>query len=409
MKKELIAVGIFCAIIMATYASSIFIFLEGNGALVTGMAIGNFRITDDLSLDVDLSLEFKFNNNSDFGENDTQIYDFSNNSNFGKVFGAKWQLKNSSNGSFWFDGIDDYIQVMNNKSFSPNTIGQITISFWIMPATFNFVGTSVDSSAECRLAIVSKIEKLDFYGAEWQFVMYNETGIDNYPRPKRISFYVCNETGGECAGSYFQDNLIKNEWVHVVGVVNGTDTFIYKNGQLRGTQPLSAYGIQMRHTNATLRIGGINGGGSFNGSIDELRIYNKSLSDAEVLALYNSYNFNFTNLSNSSSQPDSDVPEEIVTYNSGNGHSVFDNDYSTTNTTGEHEESVSSGGKDETEVEVLDINESYGYTDLDINLGGINNNNIGRSKEDNFKIVLVVLIFSIIIMGFSIFFLKKYL
>jgi hypothetical protein len=74
-------------------------------------------------------------------------------------------------------------------------------------------------------------------------------------------------------------------WYYVTATYDGSSWNIYLNGASDGTKAqtgnLAAAG--------SLMIGTINGGSYyFNGSIDDLRIYNRALSAAEVSALYSS-------------------------------------------------------------------------------------------------------------------------
>ena len=75
-----------------------------------------------------------------------------------------------------------------------------------------------------------------------------------------------------------------NTWVHVAIVSNGTNYLLYKNGAQVNS---SAYQqIDGGATQFRLAADG-SGNGAFNGKIDEVRIYNRALSAAEVTALYN--------------------------------------------------------------------------------------------------------------------------
>ena len=80
-------------------------------------------------------------------------------------------------------------------------------------------------------------------------------------------------------------------WYHVVGTYNKTTgkQQLYVNGQLVNTQNHTAGNIVVPYTvNADMRIGHSRvNNGYFNGTIDDLRIYNRPLSAQEVQGLYN--------------------------------------------------------------------------------------------------------------------------
>jgi hypothetical protein len=78
-----------------------------------------------------------------------------------------------------------------------------------------------------------------------------------------------------------------NLWMNLVVVINGTDIKVYINGgtptTLTSTVSFGTAGSRQQY------IGGVGGnnGASYEGSIDQVRIFNKALSSAEVTQLYN--------------------------------------------------------------------------------------------------------------------------
>lgn len=79
-------------------------------------------------------------------------------------------------------------------------------------------------------------------------------------------------------------------WYHVVFTYDGgTSVKLYWNGSLISTQSLSG---ALNTTGTTLRFGAaVNGGGTMNGgTVDEVGIWNRELSAAEVTLLYNGGN-----------------------------------------------------------------------------------------------------------------------
>jgi hypothetical protein len=177
-----------------------------------------------------------------------------------------------------FNG-QNYLEIPDSDSLSPASSGEkITIAFWLNPATFNFTGENA--------GYVNFLGKGVSGQHEWTFRIYNSTAQDGGSRAKRVSFYAFNLSGGLGAGSYFQDDLATNEWIFVTGVIDGVNTHIYKNGVERDVDPLSGYSIQMGNGTAPLRIGSRDGESYFQGSIDNLRIYDRALSTAEINQLY---------------------------------------------------------------------------------------------------------------------------
>ncbi|MFA4960367.1 MAG: LamG domain-containing protein [Candidatus Pacearchaeota archaeon] len=188
----------------------------------------------------------------------------------------------------YFNG-NSCIEFMDNDSYSIGKNG-LTVSYWIKPKLFNFEG-----EAEGYVHFLGKNEWGIAPNYEWVFRLYNDKAWDSVSRSKRISFYVFNLTGGLGVGSYFQDDLKEDEWIHVVGVANGTHTLIYKNGILRDKDAykpgLNGFvDIVPKNGNAPLRIGCADRESSFKGSLDEVMIFNRALSSEEIKNLYKSFN-----------------------------------------------------------------------------------------------------------------------
>jgi len=79
------------------------------------------------------------------------------------------------------------------------------------------------------------------------------------------------------------------QWRHVVMVHNGTQDKIFINGALANQKNVTG---ALNDTGMPFSIGNnpIDGGNYFNGDLDDIQIYNRALSDAEVTALYTAQN-----------------------------------------------------------------------------------------------------------------------
>lgn len=177
-----------------------------------------------------------------------------------------------------FDG-KSYIEIADQDYFSPSTTGQkMTVSFWFKPDTYNFTGVNE--------GYVNFMGKSDWSnGSEWEFRLDNETAYDGFSRSERMNFYTFNKGGGLGAGSALNKACPLNTWTHVVGEVDGTKTKLYINGKLVDSDLLSDYAIKMSNTNTPLRIGTSDKDSYLQGSISNVMIFNRALSDAEVLQL----------------------------------------------------------------------------------------------------------------------------
>lgn len=187
----------------------------------------------------------------------------------------------------YFNG-NSCVQFTDNNDYSIGPNG-ITVSAWVKPESFDFTG-----EAEGYIHFLGKQEWNTAPNYEWTFRLYNDKAFDSVSRSKRISFYVFNLSGGLGVGSYFQDDLKENEWIHVVGVANGTHTMIYKNGVLRDTDAYAPglkgfVDIVPGNGNSPLRIGCSDRSSAFQGSIDDVMIFDRALSSSEIKQLYESY------------------------------------------------------------------------------------------------------------------------
>ena len=207
--------------------------------------------------------------------------------------GVAYTSMNPANG-MWFNGVNSFVEVPNSDDFSVATTGALSISAWVRPDTLTF-------SKNEGSGYVDWLGKGEGVGAsgqqEWYFRMYSQGNTEN--RQNRISFYVFNPQGGLGIGSHFQDPVTPGEWIHVVGVIDGQNTYLYKNGALRdcdqyraGSAPPVAgcnqYSFSITPANGTapLRIGTVDLKSFMQGSIKDVRIWNRVLAANEVAALY---------------------------------------------------------------------------------------------------------------------------
>lgn len=182
------------------------------------------------------------------------------------------------------NGTTGYVAVPDHNNYSVPTTGALTVSAWIRPGAVDFP-TTIDGGGDGRY--IDWLGKGDYLAPtqfEWNFRMYNKTSPT---RPNRISFYLFNLAAGTGVGSYFQDGIILGEWIHVVGKVDATSTYIYKNGVLRDSDVYTA-SITPANGTAPLYFGTTSLGDPsfFKGDIKDVRIWNRALSDAEVLQVY---------------------------------------------------------------------------------------------------------------------------
>ena len=165
-------------------------------------------------------------------------------------------------GALSFDGVDDRVNVPNHTSL--NITNAITIEAWV-----NTTLTLVDFNP----TIVAKGVHAYLF----------TIGAYTQATPRVTGFLFINGVWRFLRGN---TPINDGNWHHVVMTYNGSHLSVYRNGILDAT-PLAVSGsinIDLR----PLNIGHYAGtNGHFRGSIDEVRIYNRALSAAEVMANFN--------------------------------------------------------------------------------------------------------------------------
>jgi hypothetical protein len=179
--------------------------------------------------------------------------------------------------AYAFNGTDAYIEIPDHHAFSLPTTKQLSISVWMRP------GTLIFPNAE-GTGYVHWLGKGVTTQHEWTFRMYSADNTED--RANRTSFYLFNLSGGEGAGSYVQEPVTPGTWYHYVTVADmRTDTITwYKNGVRKDQDPFmkSQYQIHPQGGTAPVRAGTRDFASFFKGAIDNIHIYNRALSVAEV-------------------------------------------------------------------------------------------------------------------------------
>jgi hydrogenase maturation factor HypE len=92
---------------------------------------------------------------------------------------------------------------------------------------------------------------------------------------------IYGNTGGQDVGAAGGSALPLNVWSHLAGSYDGSTLRLYVNGVQVATQALTG---SLVTSSGALRIGGNSVWGEyFSGLVDEVRVYNRALSPAEIL------------------------------------------------------------------------------------------------------------------------------
>jgi hypothetical protein len=165
---------------------------------------------------------------------------------------------NTPNSAYQFDGINDYIKVPNSTSL--NFENSITINFWLK------IGEFFES------------ESYPLSHGNWENRW--KVSVTN----KRIRWTVKTSAGIKDLDS--ETELTLNGLYNVTTVYDGSDYEIYINGKL---DALSTFSGSILQTNIDFMIGQVLPGNNqynFKGILDDIRIYNYSLSFQEIRNLY---------------------------------------------------------------------------------------------------------------------------
>lgn len=103
----------------------------------------------------------------------------------------------------------------------------------------------------------------------------------------KVLFSIWQATGIQIEAERVEGALIQNKWCNITAIVDGTYVSIYVNGALKGS-PVT-YDGTIKESAVGVCIGKyvINSEYNFNGSIDDVRIYNRAITSNEVTKLYN--------------------------------------------------------------------------------------------------------------------------
>jgi len=234
--------------------------------------------TNTTIFDDSVVLMYNFDNRSALGENDTLVYDISGNGNNGTVTGganASWTSDGKYNGAFEFNrGIKGYIRIKDDLSL--NLSLNLSIGAWIK-TPYNLGGTSQ------RYAIAGRDG--DGLGSGFLF------GIEGFSSQEHLEFRV---NGDDSHRIYKDYDFLPDVWYFVSITYSGNNANLYVNGINIGSDGNNLENINTPYER-NLTIGATNvksifshGSWRFNGTIDDLTIWNRSLTAEEISQLYKS-------------------------------------------------------------------------------------------------------------------------
>lgn len=166
--------------------------------------------------------------------------------------------------SLQFDGNDDYVDTGLDVSWNDNN--SVTWSFWIRP----------DNISEGGRGILGKI----YPNFEWAF----------YQSSAAVSLVYWDIGGVHTNGmdASWGDILKAEKWTHLVYSWDGSTSKFYADGTLKNIRTAINPSINQNRSNSVM-IGGhifVWADSYFNGLIDQVRVYNQSLTTGQIQKLY---------------------------------------------------------------------------------------------------------------------------
>jgi hypothetical protein len=216
------------------------------------------------TLDDGLVAYYKFNGNA------IDYSGFNNNGTYyGRGFYTSGRL-NDPNSALDLNGSGDYVEIPNSSSLNPTN--QLTISLWL----------KIDTFLNRYTAVIAKGgPTTDGFTNREYLVHFNNDG------------YICIESSGDNQSHNYAEAAIPGlkSWFLFSAIIDRVNhkMQVYINGQLK-IQIDDSYS-SFTINSYSLKIGAWNESNPeyspfFKGGIDELKIYNRALSQEEILSLY---------------------------------------------------------------------------------------------------------------------------
>ena len=248
---------------------------QGQSAIVSNatnlMAVSCYQTTGGQFIDVGISVEQLIANTytvpvDEIGfwpldaTNGTVAVDASGNGNNGTLHGATWSPNGKVNGCLSFNGVNNNVQITNPVS------GDFSIVAWVKTSQTGGAGQWYNGAGLVDGDVTGLANDFGTALVSNKFAF----GVGN-PDTTILSTSAINDGNWHlCAATRVQSTGLMS--VYVDGVLQATGT--------AGTQALNA--------STSLYFGQIaSGGGFFNGSLDQIEIFNRALGGNEIAALYN--------------------------------------------------------------------------------------------------------------------------
>jgi hypothetical protein len=200
----------------------------------------------------------------------SQVLDSSGRENHGKGYGATWSEQGRCGGSLYFDGIDDYVETLLSSSLHSGN--ELTLSVCV----YRHANESVDMNKPAYVLSKSNPSNVDY----WLHITPTQAvgaGVSHKENDEQLI---------RLASEPAKQKVSMREWSHIVFTYDGQFARTYVNGRPDKTIALPG-GIGI--SDAPVHIGRRGDGKwahGFVGRVDDVLIWNRSLTEVEVLGLW---------------------------------------------------------------------------------------------------------------------------
>ncbi len=226
---------------------------------------GNFTVTVNnhaSQLPVDLMAGYNFNEST--GTTTADVTTYGNNASFTSLAEPVWAAGKNGSGISFDGSTASYLSVGDSPTMDV-TGTSLTLSMWIYPSG----GISNDQ------VILGKFWNGSGSAPHYQYGLE----ITSHLVP---NFYIGTSTG-TTGSSTMGSSLATGQWSHLAVVYDGTHVSYYVNGNLIATPAMT--GSIASRSGSTIRIGNdIDGSQGFKGYLDDVRLYKRVQTQAEVQA-----------------------------------------------------------------------------------------------------------------------------
>jgi hypothetical protein len=218
-------------------------------------------VTDGLVLALDAG------NVKSYTGSGTTWFDRSGNGNNGTLInGPTFDAGNL--GSIVFDGVNDRVDSLSGTFFTDPTTETITISVWM------YIPSDATWSNGNRGTIFAKGATNGSFGLV-------RSGTEN-----QVQFWIRGVTSGNGGGI---TSINRDQWVNITGTWSDSTSNIYRNGVFQNSSTLTIVGgldASLYYIARDINFSG-SAGNLFKGKVSQLSVYNRALSEAEILQNYN--------------------------------------------------------------------------------------------------------------------------